>query len=274
MPVNLVASPGGRHVPTLVCILLWGGVPLAAEGPAATEGPGALDDAPRVVAAALPDGEHPLAPAIRLAQGTLTRLQAIDDYEATFLRRERAGGQTVEHTVHLKVREKPLSLYLKYGEPHLGRQLLFVQGENENQVLIHDPQGTSSPNAKGAGVDPSTVIELGMRQRLEKVIGQWKYETAYGECDVQFYPEAKLRGLSCEVIESSHPRPRRQFPFHKTRLYIDAETHLPIRFEQYAFSETPEQTPPLVEFHEYLNLRTNVGLSDADFDRRNPNYSF
>ncbi|MGE0376179.1 MAG: DUF1571 domain-containing protein [Planctomycetaceae bacterium] len=249
----------------------------------ATEEDAASGDAPLVAAAPAPGIEHPLAPAIRIAQGSLTRLQSVEDYETTLVKSERTSGRLVEQTMHMKYREQPLSIYLKYGEPFIGREVLFVHGQNDNRVLAHEGSGATSPVGTAA-LEPQDlqvtrdsrypITEFGMRQMLEKIVAQWKIESMYGETDVQFYPDARLRGQPCEVIESTHPRPRRQFKFQKTRVYLDTQSRLPIRIEQHAFPDAPGKEPVLDELYEYVNLRTNVGLTDEDFDRRNPNYSF
>ncbi len=239
--------------------------------------------APRVVAAAIGGAEHPLIPAIRLAQSALTKMQAIDDYETTFLKRERVNGRLVEHTMHMKLREKPFSVYLKYGEPYVGREILFIDGQNGGKMWAHEGSGlralvgTVSLDPQGAeAMDGNRypITMIGMRNLLETIIDQWKQESVYGEIDVKFYPDAKLRGRACKVVEASHPRRRRQFKFQKTRLYVDDETKLPIRVEQFGFPETEGGEPPLDELYEYSNLHTNVGLTDRDFDRKNPKYSF
>jgi len=239
--------------------------------------------APRVVAAATGGTEHSLMPAIRLAQSSLTKLQAIDDYETTLLKRERVNGRLVEHTMHMKLREKPFSVYLKYGEPHVGREILYIDGQNAGKMWAREGSGLRAlvgpvlldPRGAEAMDDnryPITMI--GMRKLLETVIEQWKLESVYGEIDVKFYPNAKLRGRACKVVEASHPRRRRQFKFQKTRLYVDDETRLPIRVEQYGFPDIEGGDSPLDELYDYANLRTNAGLTDRDFDRKNPKYSF
>ncbi len=49
---------------------------------------------------------------------------------------------------------------------------------------------------------------------------------------------------------------------------------MPIRYEQYDWSGVAGDRPELVEQYTYLDLKLNVGLTDADFDKRNPSYSF
>lgn len=252
--------------------------------PVETVGQQAADaDAPRIAASDGGAREHPLLPAIAIAQASLTRLQNIRDYEATLIRRQRVDGELREQTMHLKRREQPLSIYLKFGEPFPGHEVLFVDGQNGGELWTHE--GSNVPDLVGAvsfttgspqgtPKQHSPVTQIDLEPLLESIIRQWKLESQYGECDVRYFPNAKLRGRSLEVIESSHPRPRRQFPFQRTRVFIDAETRLPIRFEQYGFAQAAEAESPLLELHDFIHLKTNVGLTDHEFDHDNPNYSF
>ena len=76
------------------------------------------------------------------------------------------------------------------------------------------------------------------------------------------------------MIESTHPRRMPNFMFHKVKLYIDHEHGLPIRFEAYDWPKHPGAAPELVEEYTYLNLQTNVGLTEMDFNTANSQYSF
>jgi hypothetical protein len=226
---------------------------------------------------------HPLLPAIQIAQGCLTKLQTVTDYEATFFKRERVQGRLIEQTMLLRFRETPFSVYLKFGEPYAGREILYVDGQNNNQLLAHEGSGlrslvgtvslaVNSVEATHENRYPITMI--GMRQMTQTILQQWQNETPYGEIEVKFYPSAKLRGRPCKVVESVHPRPRRQFKFHLTRLFVDVETHLPVRVEQYAFPPTTGAEAPIEETYEYANVRINPGFSDHDFSRANREYGF
>ena len=119
-----------------------------------------------------------------------------------------------------------------------------------------------------------SITDIGLRNMLKMIIGRWEDEAKYGECEVQYYPQAKLNQRECLVIECTHPRPRKQFKFHISRLYIDKETNLPVRSENYGFPAQPGAKPPLLEEYTYSELRTNVQLTDRDFDRNNPAYKF
>jgi hypothetical protein len=251
----------------------------------AVEREAAKFQAPEVQTAAVNEvpGEHPLLPAIEIAEHSLEALQSVGDYEATLTRQERIQGKLVRGTVHLRLREKPFSIYLKMGEESGGREILYIQGRNSNQMLTREGSGLKSlVGTVSMPIDAAEamhdtrypVTHVGMRKMLEAIIAQWKEESRYGEVDVSFYPNARLGGKSCKVIETVHPQPRRQFRFHLTRVYIDSSTRLPIRFEQHGFPLMPGGRAQLEEEYTYSDIRTNVGLTDRDFSTANPAYNF
>lgn len=226
---------------------------------------------------------HPLAPAVKLAMQSRAVLKSVKDYEAQFTKKELIGRKLVTQQMAIRARANPFSVYLKFKQPHAGREILYVDGKNRNLLLAHEGSGIASlvgtvslsPQSQDAMKDNRyPVTQIGMHKMLDVIIGQWVEEGKYGEIDVKFYPNAKLGNVNCQVVESSHPKPRKQFKFYRTRLFLEKESKLPIRVEQYGFPATPGANPPLVEEYTYTKIRTNVGLTDYDFDRSNPRYQF
>ncbi len=226
---------------------------------------------------------HPYVPVLKLAYASQEALKDVKDYEAVLTKREYLGKRLVTQQLQIKVRHQPFSVYLKFREPFAGREVLFVQGKNNNQILAHEGSGlasiigtiplpVNSRDAMKGNKYPITMI--GIENMLKTLIKQWESETQYGECEVKYYPNAKLGNVPCRVVETSHPTPRKQFRFKRTRLYLDKETNLPIRCECYGFPARPGDKSPLLEEYTYTNLRVNVGLTDYDFDPRNPKYRF
>ena len=226
--------------------------------------------------------EHPLKPAIRLAESCLETLADVEDYTALLSKREYVNGAIVSQTMAMKFREEPFSVYFKFGGEHAGREVLYVDGQNRNMLLAHEGSGikslvgTVSLSPQSPDVlkeNRHTITDAGLRNLLRFMIDRWEEESRYGECEVKYYPNAKLNDAECLVIECKHPKPRRQFKFHISRLFIDRETNLPARVENYAF---PRQggKPLLLEEYTYSDVKTNVGLKDIDFDRNNPRYAF
>ncbi|WP_437205721.1 DUF1571 domain-containing protein [Planctomicrobium sp. SH664] len=227
--------------------------------------------------------QHPLIPAIEHVRKSLDVLKQVKDYEATLVKREIVNGQDSSQTMQLRLRHEPFSLYLKFEQPNAGREILFVHGQNQNQVLAHEGSGLASlvgtvslplNDPRITGENRHALTDIGMKRLLELLIAQWELESKYGEIDVQFYPDAKLGNASCEVIQVTHPRPRNQFPYARTMLFLEKNSRLPLRLQNYAFPRQPGQPEPLAEDYMYYGIKLNVGLTDGDFDRRNPRYSF
>lgn len=226
---------------------------------------------------------HPLAPAMKLALQSKKVLKSVKDYEAQFTKRELIGRRLITQQMDIRARKSPFSVYLKFKQPHTGREIIYVDGQNRNMLLAHEGSGIASlvgtvslsPKSADAMKDNRyPITSIGIHKMLDIIIDQWEEEGKYGEIDVKFYPNAKLGETNCQVIESSHPSPKKQFKFHRTRLFLDKETKLPIRVEQYGFPAGASGNAPLIEEYTYTKIRTNVGLGDYDFDRRNPRYQF
>jgi hypothetical protein len=72
----------------------------------------------------------------------------------------------------------------------------------------------------------------------------------------------------------THPEQREPFKFHKTRVYFDKKTLLPIRAEQFAFPAKSGAEPQLVEEYTYTDVKPDATLSETDFDVNNAKYGF
>ena len=227
--------------------------------------------------------EHPLTPAIKIAKQSLAAVSQIQDYQCEFSRRELVKNKLVSQRTSLRLKHSPFSVYMKFIEPAPGREVLYVAGKNQGKLLAHEASGLStllgtvslsvnSPTVMAETRHPIT--EAGMKRLIELVISQWELESKFGEIDVKFYPNAKMGTSTCEVLEASHPRPRKQFKYQLTRVFIDKQTRLPVRVENYGFPPAPGQKPVLIEEYTYTNIKVNNGFRDSDFDQRNPKYSF
>ncbi|MEX0700464.1 MAG: DUF1571 domain-containing protein [Planctomycetales bacterium] len=225
---------------------------------------------------------HPLSPAIRYARTGYDALDKVQDYHARFVKQEWIDGGFAVQTMEMKLREKPFSVYLKFGPPHEGREVLYVDGRNGGQLLARDSGikslvGTISLDPTGRTAMAGNrypVTMIGMRKMLDSLVAQWEQDRRQADVAVKYYPDAKVGDLRCKVIESTIPTRREGAKFHRTRLYLDADNGLPIRLQQYDWPAQAGAEPPLVEEYSYLELRTNLGLADGDFDVKNPEYGF
>ncbi|NLX99369.1 MAG: DUF1571 domain-containing protein [Rhodopirellula sp.] len=234
-----------------------------------------------------PAGEHPLMPALRWAHEGLEEINKnLHDYSATVAKRERLNGELGDYQyMFLKVRQKPFSVYIYFLDPPSlkGQELIWIEGQNNGKLWAHPP-GLQNMLIGTVQLDPTgtlamrgqryPVTEVGIANLVKRLIEVGEQDAQYGECEVKFFQGAKINDRTCTCIQVMHPVPRRNFIFHIARIFIDDELNLPLRYESRDWPKEPGEEPPVIEEYTYLNLKTNVGFTDADFDIRNPNYQF
>ncbi len=226
--------------------------------------------------------EHPLAPALRHAKACLEKTQAMKGYECVFAKKEVVGKEMISQTMKMKVRQEPFSVYMYFLEPTKGREVIFVEGKNDNKLQVHETGFASLIGTLSLSPDDPRVMaenrhpitKAGISKLLESVIAQWEEETKFGETNVQYFEDAKVGDYKCRVIESSHPQPRKQFPLHMTRLWIEEKSGLAVRVQQFGFPTKKDQKPPIVEDYSFTNIKPEIRLSDRDFDTNNPSYNY
>ncbi len=231
-------------------------------------------------------GEHPLMPALRWAREGLPAIEAIHDYTATLIKRERIGNTMGEDQyIALKVRHKPFSVYLNFLAPSTvkGQECLYIEGANNGKMWAHgtgmqekmfgtvslSPDGTMA--MRGQRYPLTQIGLLNLTRRLIEVASE---DVKYGECEVKYFNGAKINDRVCTCTQVVHPVPRKNFLFNVARIFVDDKLNVPIRYEAYDWPKTDGGAPELIEAYTYLNLRLNVGLTDADFDIHNPAYRF
>ena len=116
--------------------------------------------------------------------------------------------------------------------------------------------------------------EIGLENLVAQLIERGLRDRTRGECEVEFRKGAKINGRECTIIQVTHPRRRPYFDFHIARIFIDNEYNVPIRYAAYDWPKAANAKPEVVEEYTYLNLKINVGLTDEDFDTKNPKYNF
>ena len=265
-------------------LLVWSACLLAAPlyGADTPEKTARKTDDSRTAASPRAESDHPLEGALKLAEESRKSLDEVKDYSALFSKREMLNGRLLSQTMDLKIREKPFSVYLKFVEPHTGREVIYVDGANQGKFLVHEEgvkaiAGTvalSPTSADAMAENKYPVTRLGMRKLLDAIIAQWEEDVKHDDTKVKFFPNAKLGEMQCTAIESTHPEAQPEFKFKMTRLFIDKETNLPVRVEQYGWPAQADQKPPLVEEYTYSKIKVNPKLTDEDFSTKNPKYRF
>ena len=230
--------------------------------------------------------EHPLMPALRWAREGLA-----GDREDPGLHghadQARADRQHLgrRQYIAIKVRHKPFSVYLNFLAPAAikGQECMYIEGANSGKMWAHgtgirekmfgtvslDPDGNMAMQGQRYPLPQIGILNL--TRRLIEVASE---DVKYGECEVKYFKGAKINDRVCTCTQVVHPVPRKNFLFNVARIFVDDQLNIPVRYEAYDWPKTPGGAPELIEEYTYVNMRLNVGLTDADFDIHNPAYRF
>jgi hypothetical protein len=232
-------------------------------------------------------GAHPLEPALELATRGLAHFKStIKDYSCTVVKRERIDGKLGEHEyMFAKIRQEPFSVYLYFLAPDAvkAQEVIYVEGRNDGNMLAHAGSGVRAMVGT-VSLKPTSMLamtgnryaitEIGVENLAMRLVEVAEHDKNFGECDVQFFPNAKVNGRICTCVQVVHPVPRRNFRFHLARVFIDDELLIPIRYEAYDWPHEEGGQPVLMEEYTYMNVKINNGFTDADFDPKNTSYKF
>jgi hypothetical protein len=238
----------------------------------------------------------PLEIALQMARDGLNHsIHRINDYTATLVKRERVDGTVGEHDyMFVKVRNRkvangivtqPLSVYLTYLRPASvkGREVIYVEGQNDGNMIAHEggfrgrflPTMPLSPTGMMAMRGQRyPITEIGIENLIVKLIERGETAKRFNDVTCNFRKNAKVRDRVCTVLEVNQPTRHPELEFHQAQVFIDDELTLPIRYVAYDWPAAAGAAPDLIEEYNYIDLKLNVGLTDADFDPRNPQYAF
>jgi len=212
--------------------------------------------------------------------------QSVKDYTCTFVKQERVKGKLLDkETILFKHRVKPHSVYMKWiKDPHEGRESLYVQGKNDNEIKVHEGGLLGAVNVnldpRGSMVmkeNRHTVFDAGIGNVIKLIRNDFEKAKADGD--------GKFEDLGMVVKEGANLRCfRATFPVDKAKtgydpvkgtyyssnivICIDGRTTLPAAIEH------RDAKGQLEEFYLYKDCRLNPGLTDKDFDPDNDDYRF
>jgi hypothetical protein len=203
----------------------------------------------------------------------------VRDYTATVARQERVGGELQpEAFMDVRIRQQPFSVYLKWTSPrHLaGQEAIYVAGRNNNEI-----------RAKGTGIlavagyvslptdDPRVmkksrhaITESGIGNIIDVISRSYEIERRLPANQVQVsFADYAFQQRPCTRMEVTHLVFNAQLYCYRCVVYFDKALKLPVRVEVYDWPK-PNGNPKgeLLECYSYINLKFNVGLTDASFE--------
>jgi hypothetical protein len=229
---------------------------------------------------------HPLDDAFEFVQPSIQALQKVNDYSAVFTKTELVHGRLLTQKMDMKFREKPFSVYFHgHSKRKAGREVIFVAGRNDNRLIVHEvglksivgTMNLTTDDPKVMDTNRHPITDVGMANIINSALDIWKNEKKTldpANIEVRIVPSVQVGEKDCEVVEIDHHRPQAGLTYKVGRVYVEKETRLPVQAELYGWPEAPGDEPPLLEQYIYTNVKTNIGLVDADFDPQNREYRF
>jgi hypothetical protein len=233
---------------------------------------------------------HPLAWTIDFANSRSEYIQtSVRDYTCRLIKRERIDGELQPYQLaRLKVRSeqrvdgevvKPMAVFMQFLGPSRlkDRRVLYIDGQNDGQALVRKGGGvlknlqlSVNPHGNAAKRESNyPITDVGFDKVVERLIELANDDIARdprGEnTKVSYFRDAKVGNRKCMHIRVIHPEESEGMQFHIASLYVDNELQLPTKLAVYGWPERAGEQPPINEEYNYVDLRLNVGLADADF---------
>lgn len=237
-------------------------------------------------------GERALLLGILLLERGVAQTDPTAAYTATVFTRERVGGTLLDPQVmNLKLRQEPLSIYMKWLVGDKGRELLYVEGQNDGNMLVKvgGIKGKLLPPLK---LNPSGSIALqearypatriGMLELAREILVNRHADQKRGSgvyCEM--LPDQEFDDRACYCFYQEFDNAEVSPLYRKSIVLIDKEWCLPVVIKNYTWpmegteietANLDEET--LIEHYSYSDVRFDKRLADADFDRTNKNYNF
>jgi hypothetical protein len=203
----------------------------------------------------------------------------VKDYTCTLVSHEKVRGVLQDESImYMKMKSQPYSIYMKWIAPkkYQGQEVAFVLGKNNNKMRVK----SNVVLAKKLGfmsIDPNdprvlehsrhNILEAGIGNMIEQTIKYWTVERAFDKSQVKT-GEYMYNQRNCIRVEVTRTEANPNFPYYRTVLYLDKDSKLPIRVENYEWARPGGPAEgDLAEMFSYVNLQFNVGLKDDDFNK-------
>jgi hypothetical protein len=215
--------------------------------------------------------------ALELIRTAEERFRAVVDYECLFLRDEVIDGKMNQNVLRLKVRHEPFSVLMEWLDPAVkrGRKVAWVTGKNDGKMLVKQLITLKLDPAESIRKKESrhTILETGIKNLIHRYKESWEREAHLGLTTMTIDDREVRVSLpqrdfvhQCLCVTSRHPATSRgQFQYFYVKLYFDKATGLPMKTEVFDWPSAAHPDGQLVERYTYLDLKTNVGVKDADF---------
>ncbi len=212
-------------------------------------------------------------------------------YTARFLKQEFVQDELLdEQSILLKCRREPFSVYLAWEAGSQGREVLFVEGENNGKLIAHEggwkarlPSMSLKPDCSLAMADARyPVTDAGLAGLVEIMLATHRQDlshASYASCTVRKSEGANSR--PCYEFTTRYKSAAESPIYRKSITCVDEEWNLPLITHHFTWpkknpagTEDALDADTLIEAYRFDDVDFHYQPQAADFDRSNAAYHF
>jgi len=235
--------------------------------------------------------ERNLSKKVAILEKGIAFLKSTPDYTAQFTKRELVNGELLEEqTMTMKLRHEPFSVYLKWHDYETGREVMYVDGVNEGNMLVHSggwkaklPAISLSPDSSLAMKEARYPITRAGLLALANTIVEYNrgdlQSKNFSKC-VQLEDQLVGDRMCCSYLLEYRDR-EVSVDYRKSITLIDKEWCVPLFIKNFgwpnedaATAEADLDEATLIEHYTYSGIKFRSSLSALDFDHTNDDYRF
>jgi len=228
---------------------------------------------------------------LELLNKGIALLNQTSGYTAEFCKMEVVDGElSDEQTMQLKVIHQPFSVYMKWLDYDIGREVLYVDGANSGNMLVHAggwkarlPAISMEPDSSLAMAEARhPVTNVGLLNLAKKIVAAHQIDPNHksiARCEQADDQTVNGRECFCYVTEYNNAELSKDY--RKSVVLIDKEWSIPLFIKNYGWptdniTSVGEEldTATLIEQYSYSDVKLRANLTALDFDRTNEDYGF
>ena len=224
---------------------------------------------------------------IAMLEEGIRKFETVSGYKAEFSKQELVSGEMTDpQTMALKVRHEPFSVYMKWIEGKPGQELLYVEGENDGEMIVR-PGGLKGRFLGAIRLSPTgglamsearhPVTQVGLLHLAEKILTYRYNESHWTSGYTCIEQRVELHGRPALRFTIEYDSPSYRADYRKSIVWIDEELSLATKVENYGWPAG--NVPPnrldaetLIESYAYRNIDLDTQLAAVDFNAANEAY--
>lgn len=229
-----------------------------------------------------------------------TMSTTLSDYTARFVKQEidTSGVMTEETEIVMKVQTRlrsdaddaPMRVYLRFTRPDSvkGREVIWGEDLYGGNLQVKE---AGVLGLMTISLDPNGLIamrgqrypisEIGMVRLVEQLIERGEKDIHDPDVSVTITKDHRVGNAPAELIQVRRSKPAGgEEDFSLAEIAYDPDRQLILSYQAFGWPQSAGNGPtdsselPLLESYTYHDVKTNVGLTDADFETTNPEYNF